>query len=209
MKLVEISTDLQWIIKLKNRGCTTLDDVSRIDPSDPELRKYQNEVEQFSLQYKFNTDKPLSARGILMPKFTLDPGKIYEIVHYPSVGASTVALNIGLDLIIKILLEEDLPDIIPEITFIDLKGKIDMEQVDNMLSDELENKNIGLDADQILDQVNLVTFENSKSISESLILYLRLLIRKENKPKLLIIDDLIYAVLEINTQAKDGFRVFH
>ena len=42
-----------------------------------------------------------------------------------------------------------------------------------VLSDELESNNIGLDADQILDQLNLVTFENSKSISESLILYLR------------------------------------
>ena len=47
MKLVEISTNLQWIIKWKNRGCTTLDDVSRIDPNDPELKKYQAEVEQF------------------------------------------------------------------------------------------------------------------------------------------------------------------
>ena len=35
----------------------------------------------------------------------------------------------------------------------------------------------------------------------------RLLIRKENKPKVLIIDDLIYAVLEINSQTKDGFRI--
>ena len=47
MKLVEISTNLQWIIKWKNRGCTTLDDVSRIDPNDPELKKYQAEIEQF------------------------------------------------------------------------------------------------------------------------------------------------------------------
>ena len=47
MKLVEISTNLQWIIKWKNRGCTTLDDVSRIDPNDPELKKYQAEVEHF------------------------------------------------------------------------------------------------------------------------------------------------------------------
>jgi len=77
-----------------------------------------------------------------------------------------------------------------------------MEKVENMLSDELESNNIGLDADQILDQLNLVTFDNSKSISESLILYIRLLIRKDNKPKVLIIDDLIYAVLEINSQAK-------
>ena len=154
-------------------------------------------------------------------------GIIYEIVHYPSVGASTVALSIGLDYIIKNFLDEDLPEFLPgtgvhnlieviveklvdpwsEITFIDLKGKIDMEKVENMLrsvfkwilrtrfpigclpstmerplvshhlktvlSDELESNNIGLDADQILDQLNLVTFENSKSISESLILYLR------------------------------------
>ena len=35
----------------------------------------------------------------------------------------------------------------------------------------------------------------------------RLLIRKENKPKVLIIDDLIYAVLEINSQTKEGFRM--
>ena len=42
-----------------------------------------------------------------------------------------------------------------------------------VLSDELESNNIGLDADQILDQLNLVTFDYSKSISESLILYLR------------------------------------
>ena len=49
------------------------------------------------------------------PKFILEPGKIYEIVHYPSVGASTVALNIGLDYIIKVLLEEELPEIIPGI----------------------------------------------------------------------------------------------
>jgi len=109
-----------------------------------------------------------------MPKFMLDAnGKIYEIVHYPSVGASTVALSIGLDYIIKVFLDEDLPEFLPEITFIDLKGKIDMEKVENMLSDELESNNIGLDADQILDQLNLVTFDNSKSISESLILYLR------------------------------------
>ena len=47
MKLVEISTNLQWIIKWKNRGCTTLDDVSRIDPNDQELKKYQAEIEQF------------------------------------------------------------------------------------------------------------------------------------------------------------------
>ena len=40
-------------------------------------------------------------------------GKIYEIVHYPSVGASTVALNIGLDFIIKVLLDEDLPEFLP------------------------------------------------------------------------------------------------
>ena len=40
-------------------------------------------------------------------------------------------------------------------------------------SDELESNNFGFDADEILDQMNLVTFENSKSISESLILYLR------------------------------------
>ena len=45
----------------------------------------------------------------------MEPGKIYEIVHYPSVGASTVALNIGLDYIIKVLLEEELPEIIPGI----------------------------------------------------------------------------------------------
>ena len=96
----------------------------------------------------------------------------------------------------------------PEMTFIDLKGKIDMEKIENMLrlafnnkiaiviskqllvatpftwsglawswkpfqSDEFENNKIGLDADQILDQLNLVTFEHSNSISESLILYLR------------------------------------
>ena len=80
-------------------------------------------------------------------------GKIYEIVHYPSVGASTVALSIGLDYIIKVFLDEDLPEFLPgtgmhnlieviveksvdpwsEITFIDLKGKIDMEKVENML----------------------------------------------------------------------------
>ena len=49
------------------------------------------------------------------PKFMLDAnGKIYEIVHYPSVGASTVALNIGLDYIIKVLLDEDLPESIPD-----------------------------------------------------------------------------------------------
>ena len=87
MKLVEISTNLQWIIKWKNRGCTTLDDVSRIDPNDPELKKYQAEVQQFrkilsnpshdgvirifftklsSVRYKFNPDKPLAARGIFM-----------------------------------------------------------------------------------------------------------------------------------------------
>ena len=41
-------------------------------------------------------------------------GKIYEIVHYPSVGASTVALTIGLDYIIKVLLDEDLPESIPD-----------------------------------------------------------------------------------------------
>ena len=35
----------------------------------------------------------------------------------------------------------------------------------------------------------------------------RLLIRKENKPKVLVIDDLIYAVLEINSQSKEGFRM--
>ena len=47
------------------------------------------------------------------PKFILQPGKIYEIVHYPSVGASTVALNIGLDYIIKLFIEAELPEIIP------------------------------------------------------------------------------------------------
>ena len=64
-----------------------------------------------------------------------------------------MALNIGLDYIIKVLLDEDLPESIPdtgiqsqtelivetsvaswsEISFIDLKGKIDMEKVENML----------------------------------------------------------------------------
>ena len=48
----------------------------------------------------------------------MEPGKIYEIVHYPSVGASTVALNIGLDYIIKVLLEEELPEVIPGIGLI-------------------------------------------------------------------------------------------
>ena len=47
MKLVEISTDSQWINKWKNRGCTTLDDVSRIEPNDPQLKKYLAEVEEF------------------------------------------------------------------------------------------------------------------------------------------------------------------
>merc|ERR1712131_250846 len=200
---VEISTDSQWINKWKSKGCTTLDDVSRIEPNDPQLKKYLAEVEEFSLQYKFNAERPLPAKGIFMPKFILQPGKIYEIVHFPSVGASTVALNIGLDYIIKVFLEAELPEIVPEMTFIDLKGKIDMEKIENMLSDELESNKVGLDADQILDQLNLITFENSKSISESLILYLRLLLRKKNKPKVLIIGDLIYAVLEINSKAKN------
>ena len=40
-------------------------------------------------------------------------------------------------------------------------------------SDELESNNFGFDADEILDQMNLVSFENTKSISESLFLYLR------------------------------------
>ena len=54
-----------------------------------------------------------------------------------------------------------------------LKSATCLMSLKTVLSDELESNNIGLDADQILDQLNLVTFENSKSISESLILYLR------------------------------------
>ena len=54
-----------------------------------------------------------------------------------------------------------------------LKRHLVNRHLKTVLSDELECNNIGLDADQILDQLNLVTFENSKSISESLILYLR------------------------------------
>ena len=48
-------------------------------------------------------------------------GKIYEIVHYPSVGASIVALSIGLDYIVKVFLDEDLQEFLP-VTARNLRG---------------------------------------------------------------------------------------
>ena len=62
MKLVEISTDLEWIIKWQKRGCTTLDDVSRIDPEDSKLKIYQAEVEQFRNIFRKSQQRRFVAR---------------------------------------------------------------------------------------------------------------------------------------------------